>query len=373
MNPRTAPAALAMLIMTAAACAPPAPEGIPVEPAPTGAGAPTTTCPDDSPGFYVDPDTGECWHIDTIPQTTTTAPVEEPGPATENTEVEYITMTTGPPVQTQTPPPPEEPTTPPAAPTTTEPPPPTTTTEAPVTTLPPATTTTTEAPPPTTTTTAAPVTTLPPATTTTTEPPPPTTTTSTTTTTAPAGPVVSIPQPGDDVPARNVYYRGEPEVDVTEFPPMANIIHWSDWNRPDREGTPYWGRDDVTETGEINWWSYPLNIRVGTVLYNVPGGADRLGENESYVVSRIRKASDCSSGQYCYPHDGWFYTTEDGELMFEENDVEQWLIRVCGIIPDNEEWGASWTAVGVREDDGRFRVITGWWMNPSVGCLGYYA
>ena len=371
MNPRTAPAAvLAMLIMTAAACAPPAPEGIPIEPAPTGAGAPTTTCPDDSPGFYVDPDTGECWHIDTIPQTTTTAAVVEPGPATENTEVEYITMTTGPPVQTQTPPPPEEPTTtaPPATTTTTEPPPPTTTT-----TVPSATTTTTEPPPPTTTTTA-PVTTVPPATTTTTtEPPTTTTTVPSTTTTAPAGPVVSIPQPGDDVPARNVYYRGEPEVDVTEFPPMANIIHWSDWNRPDREGTPYWGRRDVTETGEINWWSYPLDIRVGTVLYNVPGGADRLGENESYVVSRIRKLSDCSGGQYCAPHQGWIYMTDDGGIDIEENDVEKWLIRVCGIIPEHSEWGASWSAVGVREADGHFRVITGWWMNPSVGCLGYYA
>lgn len=165
-------------------------------------------------------------------------------------------------------------------------------------------------------------------------------------------------------------------MDVSEFPQMTNIIPWAEWNRPDREGTPDWGRDYGHWNYELTWWSYPLDIRVGTVLYNVPGGVDGLSGNESYVVSRIRRFSDCSGGQYCSPRQGWTYRLEpgkDSEIFFEDNDVERWLIRVCGIVPDGTEWGASWSAVGVREDDGRFRVIIGWWMNPSVGCYGYYA
>ena len=234
------------------------------------------------------------------------------------------------------------------------------------TTAPPATTTTTAAAP---TTTVAPTTTAAPATTTTTSVVPvttiaaaPTTTTTTVpaaTTTTVAGEVVAppIPRPGDpDVPEVNEGFDTPVQVDLSWFPERRNVISWEEWNRVDEANTPEWARLDYPGLAcpPRNWWSYPMTIQVGTVLANVPRGADCFSSDlpQSYVVTRMWHVPVCETREQ--------RNCVDPERDYAHYGVELWKIVICGYTFEGEwnDFGTRYQVNAVRLEDGRFRVVT---------------
>ncbi len=237
---------------------------------------------------------------------------------------------------------------------------PTVTAEAPTTTLAPTTT----AAPTTTTTEAVPVSTIVvvPATTTTMAPPTSTTTTTTTTlvpvttstTGAPSTTVVPpIPRVGDEgVPEVNDHESNvrPVEVDLSWFPEMKNVITWEDWNRVDEAATPEWDRYDSGNCAPRRWWSYPLTIQVGTVIANAPlvSYCD-FTRPQSYVVTRMYPLPVCENED----QRGCSHSTS-----YEGLDL--WQIVVCGYTFGGSiaDFGISYRAGALRQDDGRFRVFT---------------
>lgn len=325
--PRLAIGVMLTLAITAAACGgageqavPPLTTGAPdaapaaTEPPP----AATTTQAADEPETAalqpVSPDT--TWVTTTEATTTTTA---APATTAATAATSPATTTTEKPAPTTT----EAPAATKAATTTTE-----------ITTTTKAATTTTEA----TTTTVAATTTEPPATT-----EAPTTTTSPPTTAANAGPVISIPQPGDDVPARNVF---DHPVDPAVFPKIANIIPYERWNSEDFDNMPEWAfvninRDHRNTTGVVlGAWSKPLDLQVGTAIVGAPelvtGYPTPPGVLEIFVVTGI----------YLDPLDSDHLKA-----------AKVYQIRVCGVTPETISWGIEWGRHGVLGEDGLYRLI----------------
>lgn len=217
----------------------------------------------------------------------------------------------------------------------------TTTTEITTTTAAKAATTTTEA-----TTTAATTTTTKPPTTTTTEA---TTTTSPPTTVASSGPVISIPQPGDDVPAVNSF--GKP-MDLSVFPEVTNVIPWEVWNSEDVENMPEWtfttfttGPDRKRSTMGImlGAWSKPMRLQVGTAIYGSPelviGYPTPPGVLEVFVVKSITPFPDYIDDAY------------------RINNKTIYQVRVCGVTPETISWGIEWGRHAYLGEDGLYRLI----------------
>ena len=217
----------------------------------------------------------------------------------------------------------------------------TTTTEITTTTAAKAATTTTEA-----TTTAATTTTTKPPTTTTTEA---TTTTSPPTTVASSGPVISIPQPGDDVPAVNSF--GKP-MDLSAFPKVTNVIPWEVWNSEDVENMPEWtfttfttGPDRKRSTMGImlGAWSKPMRLQVGTAIYGSPelviGYPTPPGVLEVFVVKSITPFPDYIDDAY------------------RINNKTIYQVRVCGVTPETISWGIEWGRHAYLGEDGLYRLI----------------
>ena len=263
-------------------------------------------------------------------ETTTTAE----GAATSQaaTTVAETTTTTEAPAATTTTDP--APTT--TATTTTEAPAATTTTDpAPTTTA----TTTTEAPAATTTTTVAPIATAAPA---------PTTTAATapTTVVADGRPVISIPRPGDDVPARNDFGR---RVDPAVFPQVANVIPYERWNSEDFASMPEWAflnvdpdRPSRTVSGLVlGAWSKPMDLRIGTAVYGaqelIPRYPTPPGVLEVFVVTGI----------YPDPLDSDHY----------KRNAEVYQIRVCGVTPETISWGIEWGRHAIVNEDGLYQLM----------------
>lgn len=223
------------------------------------------------------------------------------------------------------------------APTTTEAP---AATEATTTTAAAATTTeitTTTATEPATTTTAAPTTTEA------------TTTTSPPTTVASSGPVISIPQPGDDVPAVNSF--GKP-MDLSAFPEVTNVIPWEIWNSEDIENMPEWtfttfttGPDRKRSTMGImlGAWSKPMRLQVGTAIYGSPelviGYPTPPGVLEVFVVKSITPFPDYIDDAY------------------RINNKTIYQVRVCGVTPETISWGIEWGRHAYLGEDGLYRLI----------------
>lgn len=223
------------------------------------------------------------------------------------------------------------------APTTTEAP---AATEATTTTAAAATTTeitTTTATEPATTTTAAPTTTEA------------TTTTSPPTTVASSGPVISIPQPGDDVPAINSF--GKP-MDLSAFPEVTNVIPWEVWNSEDIENMPEWtfttfttGPDRKRSTMGImlGAWSKPMRLQVGTAIYGSPelviGYPTPPGVLEVFVVKSITPFPDYIDDAY------------------RINNKTIYQVRVCGVTPETISWGIEWGRHAYLGEDGLYRLI----------------
>lgn len=203
-------------------------------------------------------------------------------------------------------------------------------------------TTTTEA----TTTTAAEATTTTEATTAATEA---TTTTSPPTTVASSGPVISVPQPGDDVPAINSF--GKP-VDISTLPEVTNAIPWEVWNSEDIESMPDWtfmtfqpGSDRKRSTMGImlGAWSKPMALQVGTAIYGSPelviGYPTPPGVLEVFVVKSISPFPDYIDSAY------------------ELNDKTVYQVRVCGVTPETISWGIEWGRHAYLGEDGLYRLI----------------
>ena len=195
-----------------------------------------------------------------------------------------------------------------------------------------------------TTTTAAPTTTEPP--TTTTEA---TTTTSPPTTVASSGPVISIPQPGDDVPAVNSF--GKP-MDLSAFPKVTNVIPWEVWNSEDIENMPEWtfttfttGPDRKRSTMGImlGAWSKPMRLQVGTAIYGSPelviGYPTPPGVLEVFVVKSITPFPDYIDDAY------------------RINNKTIYQVRVCGVTPETISWGIEWGRHAYLGEDGLYRLI----------------
>ena len=232
----------------------------------------------------------------------------------------------------------------------------TTTSQAPATTE---ATTTTAAAEKTTTTAAETATTTTEATstaaTTTTTKPPTTTTTEATTTTSPpttvasSGPVISIPQPGDDVPAVNSF--GKP-MDLSAFPEVTNVIPWEVWNSEDIENMPEWtfttfttGPDRKRSTMGImlGAWSKPMRLQVGTAIYGSPelviGYPTPPGVLEVFVVKSITPFPDYIDDAY------------------RINNKTIYQVRVCGVTPETISWGIEWGRHAYLGEDGLYRLI----------------
>lgn len=320
--PRLAIGLMLTLAITAAACGGAGEQAVP--PLTTGA-------PDTAPAPTEPPPAATTTQAADEPETAALQPVSPD--TTWVTTTEATTTTTAAPATTAA-----TATTSPA--TTTTDKPATTTTEAPATTK--AATTTTET---TTTTTEATTTTVA---TTTTEPPTtttkaPTTTTSPPTTAANAGPVISIPQPGDDVPAKNVF---DHPVDPAVFPKIANIIPYERWNSEDFDNMPEWAfvninRDHRNTTGVVlGAWSKPLDLQIGTAIVGapelVPGYPTPPGVLEIFVVTGI----------YLDPLDSDHLKA-----------AKVYQIRVCGVTPETISWGIEWGRHGVLGEDGLYRLI----------------
>ena len=224
------------------------------------------------------------------------------------------------------------------------------TTEATTTTAAAEKTTTTAAEAATTTTEA----TTAAATTTTTKPPTTTTTEATTaasppTTVASSGPVISIPQPGDDVPAVNSF--GKP-MDLSAFPEVTNVIPWEVWNSEDIENMPEWtfttfttGPDRKRSTMGImlGAWSKPMRLQVGTAIYGSPelviGYPTPPGVLEVFVVKSITPFPDYIDDAY------------------RINNKTIYQVRVCGVTPETISWGIEWGRHAYLGEDGLYRLI----------------
>lgn len=224
-----------------------------------------------------------------------------------------------------------------------------TTTEATTTTAAAEKTTTTAAEAATTTTEA----TTTAATTKTTKPP--TTTTEATTATSPpttvasSGPVISIPQPGDDVPTINSF--GKP-MDLSAFPEVTNVIPWEVWNSEDVENMPEWtfttfttGPDRKRSTMGImlGAWSKPMRLQVGTAIYGSPelviGYPTPPGVLEVFVVKSITPFPDYIDDAY------------------RINNKTIYQVRVCGVTPETISWGIEWGRHAYLGEDGLYRLI----------------
>lgn len=331
--PRLAIGLMLTLAITAAACGgageqavPPLTTGVPdaapaaTEPPP----AATTTQAADEPETAalqpVSPDT--TWVTTTEATTTTTA---APATTAATAATSPATTTTEKPAPTTT----EAPAATKAATTTTE-----------ITTTTKAATTTTEA----TTTTVAATTTEPPATT-----EAPTTTTSPPTTAANAGPIISIPQPGDDVPAINSFGK---RVDFSAFPEVTNIIPWEIWNSEDIENMPEWtfmtftpgpSRKRSTMGIMLGAWSKPMSLQVGTAIYGSPelviGYPTPPGVLEVFVVKSITPFPDYIDDAY------------------RLNNKTIYQVRVCGVTPETISWGIEWGRHAYLGEDGLYRLI----------------
>lgn len=255
----------------------------------------------------------------TVPTTTTDAPT-----TTSRVATTTAPATTATPVTTTT------------APTTTTTTPATATTRAATTTVP-TTTTTAQAP----TTTSRATTTTTPATTTA-----PTTAAPSTTVGGGSGPVISIPRPGDDLPARNVFGG---RVDPSVFPQAANRIPYERWNSEDFDSMPEWANINVepdqprrTVSGLVpGAWSKPLDLRIGTAIYGakalLPAYPTPPGVLEVFVVTGI----------YPDPLDSDHY----------RENAEVYQIRVCGVTPETISWGAEWGRHAVVNEDGLYQLI----------------
>ena len=326
--PRLAIGLMLTLAITAAACGGAGEQAVP--PLTTGA-------PDTAPAPTEPPPAATTVPSADEPKTAALQPVSPD--TTWVTTTEATTATTAAPATTAA-----TATTSPA--TTTTDKPATTTTEAPATTK--AATTTTET---TTTTTEATTTTVA---TTTTEPPTttteaPTTTTSPPTTAANAGPVISIPQPGDDVPAINSFGK---RVDFSAFPEVTNIIHWEIWNSEDIENMPEWtfvtftpgpSRKRSTMGIMLGAWSKPMSLQVGTAIYGSPelviGYPTPPGVLEVFVVKSITPFPDYIDDAY------------------RINNKTIYQVRVCGITPETISWGIEWGRHAYLGEDGLYRLI----------------
>ena len=207
--------------------------------------------------------------------------------------------------------------------------------------------TTTTVAPPTTTTTSVPVTTS--------------TTAVTATTSASGVDAPPIPREGDEgVPEVNddESLVRPVEVDLSWFPEMRNVISWEEWNRIDEANTPEWARDDGGDCAPRVWWSYPLTIQVGTVLANAPlvSYCDYTLP-QSYVVTRMYPLPVCENeNQRRCTH----------STIYDSRGVDLWQIVVCGYTFEGSvaDFGISYRAGALRQEDGRFRVVTNALFSP---------
>ena len=158
--------------------------------------------------------------------------------------------------------------------------------------------------------------------------------------------MISIPRPGDDVPARNDFGR---RVDPSGFPPAANRIPYERWNSQALDSMPEWALINVepdqprrTVSGLVpGAWSKPLDLRIGTAIYGakalLPLYPTPPGVLEVFVVTGI------------YP--------DPLESDHYRENAEVYQIRVCGVTPETISWGIEWGRHAVVNEDGLYQLI----------------